>query len=343
MSSIETSVRRCGSSVQGPRVAQLAVGVQLDLALDQLEAEVGDRDERAVRQAARRGPDGERDDRLVARRRGPPGGPGPAPRRSPSAASRARRRSRRGSRRRPSAPRGPRRGGARRRGRRCRTVGVDRPRSPAGPGRGRDVPFATTRAVRPAAITLTLPPAGRSLSASTAAAFAASSRFGVTSVACIDAEVSTTRTRSPARPAGRSMNGRAARNTRISDEQQLEQQQEAPAQPLPRRVRLDVGDEALPQQRRRHDRLVPPQLEQVHRDDERARTRARRAPAARGTASRPTRPRAGGAARRTRGRRAARPWTAARTTRGAWRRGRRGRPARPRAAPCSRRAWRGRR
>ena len=79
-----------------------------------------------------------------------------------------------------------------------------------------DVPFATTRAVRPAAITLTLPPAGRSFSASTAAALAASSRFGVTSVACIEAEVSTTSTRSPASPAGRSMNGRAARNTSSS-------------------------------------------------------------------------------------------------------------------------------
>ncbi len=82
-----------------------------------------------------------------------------------------------------------------------------RPRSP--------VPFAITLAVRPAAMTLTLPPAGRSLSASTAAAFAASRRFGVTSVACIDADVSITRTRSPASPAGRSRNGRAASRTRI--------------------------------------------------------------------------------------------------------------------------------
>ena len=77
------------------------------------------------------------------------------------------------------------------------------------------VPLAITLAVRPAAITLTLPPAGRSLSASMAADFAASRRFGVTSVACIDAEVSITSTRSPARPAGRSTNGRAASSTRI--------------------------------------------------------------------------------------------------------------------------------
>ena len=133
----------------------------------------------------------------------------------------------------------------------------------------RVVPFATTRAVRPAAMTLTLPPAGRSLSASTAAAFAASSRVGDTSVACIEAEVSMTSTMSPARPAGRSTNGRAARIARISDEQQLEEQQQAPAELLPRRVRLDVRDELLPQQRRRHDRLVAAQLEQVHRDDDR--------------------------------------------------------------------------
>ena len=38
---------------------------QLELAVGELEAEVGDRDERAVRQAARRGADGQRDDRLV--------------------------------------------------------------------------------------------------------------------------------------------------------------------------------------------------------------------------------------------------------------------------------------
>ena len=77
-----------------------------------------------------------------------------------------------------------------------------------------DVPLATTLAVRPAAMTLTLPPAGRSLRASSASAFAASRRFGATSVACIDAEVSITRTMSPARPAGRSTNGRAARKAK---------------------------------------------------------------------------------------------------------------------------------
>ena len=78
-----------------------------------------------------------------------------------------------------------------------------------------DVPLATTLAVRPAAMTLTLPPAGSSLRASSASAFAASRRLGETSVACMEAEVSTTRTMSPARPAGRSTNGRAASRTRI--------------------------------------------------------------------------------------------------------------------------------
>ena len=51
------------------------------------------------------------------------------------------------------------------------------------------------------------------------------------------------------------------------DEQQLEEQQEAPAQLLPRRVGLDIGDEPAPQQGRWDDRLVAPELEQVHRDD----------------------------------------------------------------------------
>ena len=51
------------------------------------------------------------------------------------------------------------------------------------------------------------------------------------------------------------------------DEEQLEEQQKAPTQLLPRCVRLDIGDEAAPQQRRWNDRLVAPELEQVHRDD----------------------------------------------------------------------------
>ena len=81
------------------------------------------------------------------------------------------------------------------------------------------------------------------------------------------AEVSTTSTMSRASPAGRSRNGRAASSTRIDDEEQLEQEQQAPAQALPRRVRLDVRDEPLPEQRRRDRRLLAPQPEQVHRDD----------------------------------------------------------------------------
>ena len=52
----------------------------------------------------------------------------------------------------------------------------------------------------------------------------------------------------------------------MSDEQQLEQEQEAPAKLLPRRVRLHVRDQLLPQEGGRHDRLVPAQLEQVHRE-----------------------------------------------------------------------------
>ena len=136
--------------------------------------------------------------------------------------------------------------------------------------RARSVDSLTTmRALRSAAMTLTLPPVGRSLSASMATCLAAVSRSGTTSVAAMLAEVSMTRTMSRARPAGRSRNGRAASSARADDQQQLEQQQQAAAQLLPRRVGLDVGHEPRPQQRRRHDRLVAPQLEQVHRDDRR--------------------------------------------------------------------------
>ena len=56
-------------------------------------------------------------------------------------------------------------------------------------------------------------------------------------------------------------------------EEQLDQEQEAPTQPLPGRVRLDVGDEPLPEQRRRDRCAVAPQLEQVHREDGREETR----------------------------------------------------------------------
>ena len=78
------------------------------------------------------------------------------------------------------------------------------------------VPVATILAVRPASMTLTLPPAGRSLSASLAASRAADSRSGGTSVAPMLADVSMMTTRSRASPAGRSTNGRAARRARIT-------------------------------------------------------------------------------------------------------------------------------
>ena len=89
------------------------------------------------------------------------------------------------------------------------------------------------------------------------------------SVAPMLADVSSTTTTSRARPAGRSRNGRAASIARIDDEQELEEEQQAASQLLPRCVGLDIGDEPRPEQRRGHDRLVAPQLEQVHRDDRR--------------------------------------------------------------------------
>ncbi len=90
---------------------------------------------------------------------------------------------------------------------------------------------------------------------------------GVTSVAAMLADVSRTSDDVPGEP-GRSLQERPCGEQREDrHEQQLEEQQEAPAQPLPRGVGLDVGDQARPQQRRRHDRLVASQLEQVHRED----------------------------------------------------------------------------
>ena len=101
-----------------------------------------------------------------------------------------------------ASPRSPRVGAGRRSSIACRT----RPRSV--------VSLTTIRAVRSAAMTLTLPPVGRSLRAAIAASRAAARRFGATSVAPMLAEVSITRTTSRASPAGRSRNGRAASSTR---------------------------------------------------------------------------------------------------------------------------------
>ena len=78
------------------------------------------------------------------------------------------------------------------------------------------VSLTTIRALRSAAMTLTLPPVGRSRSAPMAAALAAVSRSGVTSVAAMLAEVSRTSTTSRASPAGRSRNGRAASRARMA-------------------------------------------------------------------------------------------------------------------------------
>ena len=198
-------------------------------------------------------------------------------------------------------------GEGRRRGRRSRSWPRST-RSPGGPVRCRSRRSRSTRAVRPAAMTLTLPPAGRSRSASMAASLAASRRLGTTSVAPMLAEASTIRTRSRARP-GRPLEERPSGEQREGDdEQQLEQQQEAPPQPLPRCVGLDVGDEAAPQQRRRHDRLVPPQLEQVHRHDERQEQQPEQRERGRERHGCPSRGLAAAAARRRRDRPAGGRW-----------------------------------
>ena len=76
--------------------------------------------------------------------------------------------------------------------------------------------LATTRAVSPAAMTLTRPPAGSPPRASVAARRAASRRSSGTSVADIEADASTTRTRSCASAAGRSSAGRTTAATSSS-------------------------------------------------------------------------------------------------------------------------------
>ena len=225
-----------------PRLAQLAVRVQLDPPLDHLEAQVRHRDERRVRQArsarsarpARRSPG--------CSGRGRPGARGPAPRACRSGPSRAPRPSPRGSPRRRTGPPARRRAAGRRPGRPTSEVAAieaiacfTRPRS--------DVPLATTLAVRPAAITLTLPPAGRSLSASIASRLRRLEavrrdvgrlhrRGGVDDEHDVAGE--------PRRP----LHERTSREEREDqDQQQLEQQQQAPPELLPRRVRLDVRDQ----------------------------------------------------------------------------------------------------
>jgi hypothetical protein len=102
--------------------------------------------------------------------------------------------------------------------------------------------------------------------------------------------------------AGRSLEEGPGREERERhDEQQLQEEQEAPAEALPGRVRLDVRDESRPEQRRRHDRLVAAQLEEVHRDhgrhEQQAEQRERRRERHRSSPGP-----AGGGARRTSGR-----------------------------------------
>ncbi len=129
------------------------------------------------------------------------------------------------------------------------------------------VSLATIRAVRSAAITLTTPPVGSSLSASIAADLAPFEpvRQDVGRAHArgrVDDEDDVAR-----QPGGALEERPRGEQHEDQDEQELEQQQEAPPEPLPRRVRLDVREQAGPQQRGRHDRLVAPQLEHVHRDD----------------------------------------------------------------------------
>ena len=172
-SSIETSVRRWGWSGCSRASQQLAVAPQLEPPVGRLDVEVRDRDEHRARHAGWRGPDGERDDRLVravaahlehadrrvedpttgrgwpvrrtgtarashgrGRATGAGAGARADRRRRTRAACPARRRSRRGSRHRRSVPRAPTPAAAHRPGRRW-TPRRGSTRSPAGRARGR--------------------------------------------------------------------------------------------------------------------------------------------------------------------------------------------------------------
>ena len=118
-------------------------------------------------------------------------------------------------------------------------------------------------------MTLTCPPAGRSRSASIARARASVIRLGATSLAAMLADASMTMTRSRAKPAGPLQERPRGEEREDQHQEQLEQQEEAPPEALPRGVGLDVGEQPLPEQGRRHDPLVAAELEQVEGDDER--------------------------------------------------------------------------
>ena len=205
------------------------------------------------------------------------------------------------------------------------------------------VSLTTIRAVRSAVTTLTRPPVGRSRSASSAAALAASSRLGATSVAR-HAGGRVEHEDDVAGQAGRSFQERS-RGEQGQDrhEQQLKQEQQAAPEPLPRRVGLDVRDERVHSRVDGTTRLIPAQLEQVHRHDHRDEQQAEQreggreghgglsqhAPAAQ-LVEHQDRP----GSCRMRGRR---------SSPGAWPRDPRSPPSRPPGGPCRRRAWRGRR
>ncbi len=131
------------------------------------------------------------------------------------------------------------------------------------------VALATTRGVAPAATTLTRPPDGRSRSASSAACFAASRRDGATSVAAMLAEASIDHDE-VAGERCRPLHERLSREEREQDhQQQLEEQEERAAQPLPGRVRLEVLAEALPEERRADRALRAPELQHPEREHQR--------------------------------------------------------------------------
>ena len=215
------------------------------------------------------------------------------------------------------------------------------------------VPLTTTRAVLPAAMTLTVPFAGSSRSASKTWFFASASRLGGTSVAAMLAEVSITTTTSPASPAGRSRKGRAARSARSSTSRSWSRSSRL------RRRRCHgafASTSVSSRCQRRVDgttrssrRSLSRYIASTTRHEQQPEQRERRQEAHRqavievGSRCRPISPApADVGARRRRGRRAGGPSRSGHRSRRAGRPGRRSPPARRRGAPCSRRSSPGR-
>ena len=135
--------------------------------------------------------------------------------------------------------------------------------------------LATTRAVSPAATTLTRPSDGTCAICSRATRLAAVRRSGNTSIA--DMRRRRVDHQDQVAREARRVLGERPRDEEGEDhrQEQLEQQQQRAAEPLPRRVGLHVAHQLLPQVRAADGPLGPAQAEHVERDDDRHAAAAR--------------------------------------------------------------------